>query len=100
MTGYSILLHPDIPGRDLRIPDRKTTARILNSIETRLSGEPEKYGAPLHRSLKGYWKLRVGDWRVVFRIVKKEVWVFGVGHRRSIYDWITRRADWVPPAAT
>jgi hypothetical protein len=26
--------------------------------------------------IKGYWKLRVGDYRVVFEIVKNEVWIF------------------------
>ena len=96
MTAYSILLHPDLVEKDLKIPDRKAAGRILNSIEIRLSSEPEKYGSPLRKSLKGYWKLRVGDRRIVFKIVKKEVWVFGVGHRRTIYDWITRRTAWSP----
>lgn len=96
MSGYSILLHPDVVERDLKVPDRKTAGRILTSIETRLSTEPERFGASLRRSLKGFWKLRVGDWRVVFKIVKREVWVYGVGNRRTIYDWITRRTGWSP----
>jgi hypothetical protein len=29
---------------------------------------PQEYGTPLRKTLKGYWKLRVGDYRVVYKI--------------------------------
>lgn len=29
---------------------------------------PQEYALPLRKNLGGYWKLRVGDYRVVFRI--------------------------------
>lgn len=51
----------------------------------------EKYGKPLRGSLKGYWKLRVGDIRVVFRIVKNEVEILGIIHRKMVYEKIIKR---------
>jgi len=39
------------------------------------------------KSLKGQkgFRLRVGDYRVIFRIEKDEIHVVKVGHRRNIY---------------
>ena len=50
--------------------------KIQRAIEQRLSIHPDLYGKPLRRSLKGYWKLRVGDYRVIFKIDKNAVRVF------------------------
>jgi len=43
-------------------------ARIKKAIEQRLLVAPYEYGMPLRKSLKRYWKLRVGDYRVVYKI--------------------------------
>ncbi|NTW58517.1 MAG: type II toxin-antitoxin system RelE/ParE family toxin [Nitrospirae bacterium] len=66
-------------------------ARIKKAIETRLSTEPQQYGAPLRKTLHGYWKLRIGDYRVVFKIVEKEVWILGIIHRKKVYEAIAKR---------
>ena len=65
--------------------------RIMNAIENRLSVEPESYGIPLRHTLKGYWKLRVGDYRVVFKVVKFEIIVIGVAHRSFVYKMLINR---------
>lgn len=57
---------------------------------------PERYGAPLRGSLKGYWKLRVGDYRVVFKVVGTEVWVLTILHRKEVYEAVTTRLGWRP----
>jgi mRNA interferase RelE/StbE len=41
--------------------------------------------------MKGYWKLRVGDYRVVYEIVSATVKVYGIGHRSTIYDKVGKR---------
>jgi mRNA interferase RelE/StbE len=46
---------------------------------------------PLHKNLKGYWKLRVGDYRVAVRIMESEVEILGIGHRKSDYEDIGGR---------
>ena len=66
-------------------------ARIKHAIETKLTVRPQDFGKPLRRSLKGYRKLRVGDHRVIFRIVAQTVKVFAIGHRSVVYTEAERR---------
>lgn len=66
--------------------------RIGKLIEARLGTEPARFGAPLGGSLRGYWKLRVGDYRVVFKIAERDVWILGVLHRRDVYERASRRS--------
>lgn len=40
---------------------------------------------PLAGDLKGTFKLRVGDWRVVFTVEDGTVVIQFIGHRREIY---------------
>ncbi|MFZ2522080.1 MAG: type II toxin-antitoxin system RelE/ParE family toxin [Minisyncoccia bacterium] len=60
-------------------------------IEEKLTVAPDFYGKPLRRSLKGYRKFRVGDYRVVFRINRDKVYVLAIMHRSVVYEKITKR---------
>ncbi len=88
---YTLVYHPDVRSEDLPKISRNMRERIARAIETRLGTEPQRYGEPLRRTLKGYWKLRVGDYRVVFKIVGLEVRIYGIIHRREVYERIGRR---------
>ncbi|MDI6744893.1 MAG: type II toxin-antitoxin system RelE/ParE family toxin [Thermodesulfovibrionales bacterium] len=76
---------------DLPLINAKLRDRIKKAIETRLVTAPHLYGEPLRKTLKGYWKLRVGDYRVVFKIVKDEVWILGIRHRKGVYFEVDKR---------
>lgn len=67
--------------------------KIQRAIETRLMTQPEFYGKPLRKSLKGYRKLRVGDYRVIFRIEDTTVKIFMVAHRSVVYNKVNKRAE-------
>jgi mRNA interferase RelE/StbE len=60
--------------------------RIRAAVETKLRTHPDLYGKPLRRSLHGYRKVRVGNYRVVFRIEKKKVKIFAIRHRKEVYE--------------
>ena len=80
-----------------RLPDLKKIARdiqrrIQRALETRLAVAPERYGVPLSGSLRGYSKLRVGDYRVVFRLSGDDVFVLAIVHRRDAYERAERLA--------
>jgi mRNA interferase RelE/StbE len=92
ISPFELRYHPDV--RDIDIPalNKKLRDRIKKAIETRLTTEPQRYGEPLRKTLKGYWKLRVGDYRIVFKVVKHEVWILGIIHRKKVYDRINKRA--------
>ena len=88
---YRLLYHPAVVREDIPRLGEGVRARIARTIQHRLTTEPQRYGEPLRGTLKGYWRLRVGDYRVVFRIVEQEVWILGVVHRREVYSRVERR---------
>jgi mRNA interferase RelE/StbE len=88
---FTLHYHPSVCVEDLPRIDRRTKDRIRKAIEERLQTAPHEYGEPLRKSLKGYWKLRVGDYRVVFEVIESEVWILGIMHRKSVYMDIGER---------
>ena len=51
------------------------------------------YGKPLQRTLKSYWKLRVGTYRIVYKIEHENIIILGIIHRKTVYAKIKNRAD-------
>ena len=88
---FELRYHPDVKAVDITLLNEKMKKRIKTAIESRLATAPHQYGEPLRKTLKGYWKLRVGDYRVVFKIVDNEVWIFWIIHRKQIYEKIGKR---------
>ena len=89
--SFELRYHPDVKNIDISLLSGKLRGRIKRAIETRLATEPQRYGEPLRKTLKGYWKLRVGDYRIVFKVVKHEVLILGIIHRKKVYDQIIKR---------
>lgn len=86
MTQYHLFYHPDIKKEDLPpIPDN-IKKRIKKAIEERLSVEPLKYGKPLTKGLRPYRKLRVGDYRVIYKLQDTDILILKIGHRKEIYN--------------
>ena len=84
--AYTIRYHHLVKSEDIPKLDNTVKTRIKKVIETKLIAAPEEYGEPLRRTLKGYWKLRVGDYRVVFKVEGDDIIVLGIRHRRDIYE--------------
>ncbi|GMQ95531.1 MAG: hypothetical protein BMS9Abin13_648 [Patescibacteria group bacterium] len=80
VTYHSLVGKEDIP--KLSELNKK---KIKGAIDDKLATQPETFGKPLRRSLKGYRKLRVGDYRAVFRIEGSKVKVFMIAHRSIVY---------------
>ena len=89
--AYKLKYHPDVKRSDLPKIDTKNRTMIKRAIEERLATRPEVYAKPLQRTLKGYWKLRVGDYRVVFKAFSDTVLIFGIIHRKEVYRLIKKR---------
>jgi mRNA interferase RelE/StbE len=85
-VAYTISYHHLVKSEDIPKLDNAVKTRIRKAIETRLMIAPEEYGEPLKRTLKGYWKLRVGDYRVVFKVEGDEITVPWICHKRSIRE--------------
>jgi mRNA interferase RelE/StbE len=70
--------------------DRYQAKIIISWIEKNLKGceNPRLYGKPLVGNKKGYWRYRVGDYRIIADIQDKlvRIEIICVGHRREVYD--------------
>jgi mRNA interferase RelE/StbE len=90
--AYRLIYHPDILKYDLpRIPKNIIRESIRKAIEERLLFNPVLFGEPLRQSLKRHRKLRVGDYRVIYRISGKEVIILKIGHRKEVYTKVFSR---------
>jgi mRNA interferase RelE/StbE len=69
--------------------DRHTQKEIFAYCDKRLSGagDPRAFGHALTGSLRGLWRYRVGDYRLICELRSRElvILVLAVGHRREIY---------------
>ena len=61
--------------KKLSLPQQKT---ILKVIAKKLVLDPHNYGQPLRGEFSGYWRLRVEDFRVIYRIINEQVLVLVV----------------------
>lgn len=68
---------PAIPARNAR--------QILAAIGERLAVDPVGLGKPLQHGLKGYKRLRVGDWRVIYRMDGRNLIICDIVLRRDAY---------------
>lgn len=59
----------------------------MNRIFERLAAWPNVSGAkPLRHALAGQYRIRTGDYRVQFRVERKNVVVVKIGHRDRFYE--------------
>ena len=71
--------------RDLEKLDRQVVQRILRKLDWFSKNFERVIPEPLGREFKGTYKLRVGDWRVIYTVEGDIVIIQSVGHRREIY---------------
>lgn len=88
---YQVKYHPLVLKKDLPTLSAVVKQKIKQAIELKLMTRPELFGIPLRQSLKGHRKIRVGDYRVVFRIEQKMVLVLAILHRSVVYQKIPKR---------
>lgn len=88
---YTVLYNDEVIKEDLPNILEPWKSEIKRAIESKLMTRPEVYSRPLRRSLKGYRKLRVGDYRVILRVDEETVKIFVVKHRSVVYETAPNR---------
>lgn len=92
---WNVVIHRLVLSEDFKRVDPPSRRLILKSIYKKLSKDPESYGSPLSGEYRGYRKLKVAHYRVIYRIVKNQVMVIviKVGIRRDgeIYNELIHR---------
>lgn len=75
--------------KQLKKLDKPTSSRIVAYMaEVSKLKNPRERGKMLVGNLLGFWRYRVGDYRILCRIKDDElvISVVEVGHRREVYD--------------
>jgi mRNA interferase RelE/StbE len=78
--------------KDLGALDRPVAQRIVRTIRQKLTTAPLEYGSRL-KYYEGLYKLRIGDYRVIFKVDNDSCRVFiaVIGNRKEIYRILRRR---------
>ena len=71
--------------KDLKRIDKAVLKRIFDKLENDLLKRPEDF-PELKGKFAGLRKYRVGDYRVIYAILGKQVLVTRVSHRKEAYD--------------
>lgn len=75
--------------KELKKLDRTAAGRIIKTLEARIAvlDDPRTLGSALVGDHAGYWRWRIGEYRVVARIEDERVviLVVRVAHRREVY---------------
>jgi len=80
---YSVQFKASVK-KDLRKIDRKEAKRILDSIEKDLASDPGK-GTQLTGEFSGLYKYRIGNYRIIYDILRESILVLRIGHRKDVY---------------
>jgi len=84
--AYKILLLEEAL-KELSSFDKKTAEKILYKLSTHLIKSPAKLGKQLKGEYAGFFKYRIGDWRVIYHLDEenKTITVTKIGHRKEVY---------------
>lgn len=82
---YTVLIDELVFKKDFKGIDKSDQQKIIRVIRKKLTTDPDNYGNPLKGDLRGLWKLRVGQYRIIYEIQadKIVVYVIKVGFRRD-----------------
>lgn len=86
--AYSIEYLDSVVEQDIPKLPSPVRSMIKKAIEERLMVDPIGFGKPLRYSLKGHRRLRVSDYRIVYRIETKTntVLISAIKHRKDVYE--------------
>lgn len=69
---------------DLRKLDKPSARRVLEKLEQVL-GNNLHAGIPLTGEFRGLFKLRIGDYRIIYAKTENGVLILRIGHRKDVY---------------
>jgi len=82
---YRILYNDEVTKRIIPSLPKRDKGIIRRAIDERLTSDPVNLGKPLQYDLKGYKSLRIGKWRVIYRIEGENVIICDIVDRRDAY---------------
>jgi mRNA interferase RelE/StbE len=91
---YKIFFHKKVIEDLEGIPSSHLKA-IKKAISERLASHPYDFKPLSGKKYKGLYRLRISDFRIIYRIIEEEssVKILAIGHRRMIYEEFDRREN-------
>ena len=85
---FNIVYLPEVVDKQIPKLTLPVGRKIKKAIEKKLMIDPVAYGKPLRFSLKGLRRLRVGNYRVIYKIDegKEIVIIVRIAHRKEVYE--------------
>jgi mRNA interferase RelE/StbE len=85
--SYGVEFNPQAL-EDLKAVPKPQRKRIITKIDWLAANFESVHPQPLSANLAGFYKLRVGDYRVVYEVNRMVcvLTIERVGHRRDVYD--------------
>lgn len=94
---YTVVIDELVFKKDFKRIDKSDQKRIVRVIRNKLTTRPKVFGEPLSGAFSGLWKLRVGQYRIIYEIEeeKVQVYVIIIGFRRNaeVYKEIISRLN-------
>lgn len=86
MNSYTVDVKPSARKELETLPDH-VLARAVSKLES-LADNPRPAGCKKLKDHKDQWRVRIGDWRVVYIIddAAKRISVTRIAHRREVYE--------------
>lgn len=89
---WNLIWDPDVL-KALKKMDRSTKQRIVDYMEKKVVPleDPKVRGKGLQHELLGLWRYRVGDYRVICKIIDSEIEIIVVhaDHRKKVYKGLS-----------
>ena len=84
---YKIIVADGVIKKHLPRIDAVMRQRIQTAIAQKLTSAPLDHAKLLRHRLSGYWSLRVGDYRIIFRLdrIERIVTICSIKHRADVY---------------
>lgn len=82
-VSWSSRARADLRGLPIKVADQ-----ILKKVETYLAKNPRQLGAQLSGDFSGYYRYRMGDYRIIYKVLEDIVCIdiIRVGHRKDVYE--------------
>ena len=82
MINWKIDYYISVIKKELPAIDSTIRKRILKNIDEKLKTQPGLFGKPLRGEMAGFWSLRVGDYRVIYKlkIEKRIITITHINH--------------------
>lgn len=82
---YTVVIDELVFEKDIKKISETDKQRIFRAIRNKLTSNPREFGEPLRGDFSSLWKLRVGPYRIIYKIEEKkiQVYVIMIGYRRN-----------------